>query len=103
LFTFCNNVLEQVSQSFHATSAVFHAHLHGIQRPSGMFQVFQLDFLSVVANGDQDGLVRDTPLLPLPSPPVNPGAPLQRIVTNGLSEACQGLQIAGSWFRGFES
>jgi hypothetical protein len=37
LFTFCNNVLEQVSQSFHATSAVFHAHLHGIQRPPGVF------------------------------------------------------------------
>jgi hypothetical protein len=34
------------------------------------------------------------PLLPLPSPPVNPGAPLRRIVTNGLGEACLGLQIA---------
>jgi hypothetical protein len=42
------------------------------------------------------------PLLPVPSPLVNPGAPLQRIVTNDLGGACQGLQIAGSWFRGSE-
>lgn len=34
---------------------------------------------------------------------INFASLLQRIVTDGLGEACQGLQIAGSWFRGSES
>jgi hypothetical protein len=43
------------------------------------------------------------PLLPVPLPPVNPEAPLRRIATDGLDEACQGLQIAVILIQGFES
>jgi hypothetical protein len=75
--------------------------------------------LVAVDNGDHGGFVRDVPLLPVPSPSVNPGAlswnclqfslgitlviPLRRIVTNGLGEACLELQIAGSLCRDSES
>ena len=102
-FILCNNVLEGFGKPFQAASTIVDGIQHAFQRPASIFNGFNVQLLVAVNNDDHGGFVGDVPLLPLPLPPVNLGAPLRRIVTDGLGEACQDLQIAVILSRGFES